>query len=141
MIEGKVAQVLNARELVINVGTRSGVRVGMTFAVLAETPLEIRDPDSGISLGEIDREKVRVRATEVRDSFTICKTFQTRAVGGRGVQWDVLAALAFTPSRNETITLRTADSALPPPLSEEESYVKVKDRVKQVEDEEATGGQ
>ena len=55
-IEGKVAQVLNAQELIINVGRNGGVVEGMKFAVLAETPLAVKDPDSGALLGEVDRE-------------------------------------------------------------------------------------
>jgi hypothetical protein len=34
LIEGKVARILNSRELVINRGTEAGVKLGMRFAVL-----------------------------------------------------------------------------------------------------------
>ncbi len=39
------------------------------------------------------------------------------------------------PPRNVLETLRFEDSSVPPPLSEEESYVKVKDRAIQVIEE------
>ena len=136
-IEGKVAQVLNAQELIINVGRNGGVVEGMKFAVLAETPLAVKDPDSGALLGEVDREKVRVKATEVHEAFTVCRTYQIiRIPATRG--FDVAAfnalseAMVSRPAREVPVTLRVEDSALPPALGPNESYVKAKDRVKQV---------
>jgi hypothetical protein len=132
MIEGKVARIINTRELAINVGAGDGVKTGMIFAVLAAEPLEIKDPDSGTKLGEIDREKVRVRVSEVHESFSICRTYGSRTVGS-GLLASALFEGAFG-QREVPITLKAEDSALPPPLSEADSYVKAKDRVRQVED-------
>jgi hypothetical protein len=128
--EGKVAKIISTRELGINLGFAKGVEEGMIFAVLAETPLRIVDPDSGDLLGEVDREKVRVKATEVFEKFSICRTFETYETSGLGL---ALASIAAT-RRVRTLTIE--DSELPPPLSEEESYVKVGDRVRQVPREE-----
>jgi hypothetical protein len=69
-VEGRVANVLNARELVINIGRDDGVRRGMKFKVLADTPTEITDPETERVIGVIDREKVRVQATEVTKKRT-----------------------------------------------------------------------
>lgn len=141
MIEGKVAQVLNTRELAINRGRKDGVKVGMKFAVLAETPLELKDPETGAVLGVIDREKVRVSATEVHDAFAICRTYETRSIPAQGVRgiteilglgWAQMGP--YQPEREVPVTLRANDSALPPPLSHEESYVKPKDRVREISD-------
>ena len=82
-IEGRVAQILNARELVINVGSEAGVAAGMKFAVMSRSATQIIDPDTNEVLDEIDREKVRVRATEVRPKIAICKTYVTRTIPGR----------------------------------------------------------
>src|SRR5438034_4073982 len=46
-IRGKVARILNARELVINVGLAEGVAIGMYFDVLDPKGEDIKDPDSG----------------------------------------------------------------------------------------------
>ena len=45
VIEGKVAKVLNSRELIINKGTDDGVEIGMRFDVQG-SGLDILDPDS-----------------------------------------------------------------------------------------------
>jgi len=81
-VEGRVAAILNARELAINIGRKHGVCLGMKFAVLAETPLEIRDPISGEVLDAVDREKVRVETTELRERISICRTYRVRTIPG-----------------------------------------------------------
>ena len=81
-LEGRVASILNARELVINIGSNTGVEQGQKFAVLAATPLQVTDPDSGAMLDEIDREKIRVEAHEVRPKITICRTYRMKGGGG-----------------------------------------------------------
>ena len=48
----------------------------MKFAVLAKTPLEIKDPKSGESLGQLEREKVRIRVKDVREKFAVCTTYR-----------------------------------------------------------------
>src|ERR1700687_3874956 len=81
-IQGRVAQLLNIRELVINVGSKDGVERGMKFAVLAAEPLVIKDPLNGEELGTIDREKIRVEVTEVHERFAVCATYETVVAGG-----------------------------------------------------------
>ena len=129
-IEGRVAQILNAKELVINVGAEHGVVNGQKFAILAESPIEVRDPVTNHLLDTIDREKVRVEASEVRPNITICRTFRVFGSVFSGLQASKLMIEAMKDSRPET--LRIEDDATPPPLSEEESYVKVNDRVRSV---------
>lgn len=138
-LEGCVAAILNARELVINLGQAQGVRMGMKFAVLAESPLEIRDPNSGQVLDTVDREKVRVQASEVREKIAICRTYRVKMIPGGplGERVSGFAGLTtlFIQPREEPETLSLSDSSMPPPLTEEESYVKIRDRVIQVPDE------
>ena len=75
-IEGKIAKILNTRELVINRGTNHGVRPGMAFAVL-EQQFGIVDPDTQEPLGNLDREKVRVRVSETHPKFSLARTYET----------------------------------------------------------------
>ena len=114
-LEGKVAQILSERELVINKGSADGVSEGAKFAVLAATPIEVRDPDTDQVLDRIDREKVRVRATEVREKVTIC------------VAYEKLDLDALSAAVSVLLGPRRA------PLTPEESYVKIGDRVREVE--------
>jgi hypothetical protein len=134
-IQGKVAGILNARELAINIGSNSGVQVGMKFRVMSSEETKVYDPETGDLLGLIDREKVRVQATEVREKLSICKTYRTVTMGD-GELHGYMAALAladlFRPPRRVPETLKVESSDYLPPLSEEESYVKTGDRVIQV---------
>jgi len=129
-VEGRVAQVLSERRLVINVGSDHGVTMGMRFAVLAKTRTEIRDPESGDVLDMLDREKVRVRAREVRLRITICETYRTRPA-----LWLSAAAMLGSEQQGPPETLHADASSLPPPLADDEAYVKANDRVVQVTDD------
>lgn len=132
-LRGKVAQILTERELIINVGSNHGVRHGMKFKILADAPLEVRDPETHDVIGEIDREKVVVMASEIEEKFTVCKTFRKWATGGASI-FSIASMMAGPREKHET--LKIEDSSLPLPLSEEESYVKVGDRAIQLVDEE-----
>lgn len=133
-LEGRVAQIVNARELAINIGASSGVHPGMFFAVLAESPIEVIDPDTKTLLDVIDREKVRVKATEVRDKITICRTYRKILTGG-GLLFPFPLVDLTSPPKEVYETLRAEDASYPPALSPEESYVKIRDRVIQVTDD------
>ena len=135
-IRGRVAQIISSRELAINIGQEHGVQAEMKFAVLAATPLEIRDPDSGEVLDTIEREKVRVEATTVRPKVTVCRTYQTRHVPGGPLYYLARPAYMdpFRPPRTVVETLTADQESYPQPLSEEESYVKIGDPVVQIDD-------
>lgn len=138
-LEGRVAAILNSRELVVNIGLDHGVTLGMKFAVLAESPLKVCDPESGTLLDLIDREKVRVEASEVRKLITVCRTYRVTQTPGSPLGAQLLAVARMGPvievPREVKETLAIEDASMPPPLSEEESYVKVKDRVIQTIDD------
>ena len=75
LIEAKVAQILNDRELVINRGSDDGVAMEMKFKIL-ETSDVIVDPDTREELGRINREKVRVKVNHVETRLSIGRTYQ-----------------------------------------------------------------
>lgn len=75
-IEGRIAKVLNTRELVLNRGSDDGVLVNMEFAVV-EPRLSIIDPETEEPLGELEREKVRVRVVETHPKFSLARTYET----------------------------------------------------------------
>ena len=86
-ISGKVARVLNEREVAINRGAVDGVEYGMEFNILASDEQRIQDPDTKEYLGSVRRPKTSVKVTEVYDRLSVAKTFKTRRVnvGGSGV--------------------------------------------------------
>ena len=75
-IEGKIAEILNTRELVINRGSNHGVVPDMEFAVM-EPHLSILDPDTEELLGNLEREKIRVRVFETHPKFSLARTYET----------------------------------------------------------------
>ncbi len=78
-IRGKVAEVLNDREIVINRGKDHGVKLGTRFKI-TET-VEIRDPDTGDVIGTIIREKIRFKVVYAQPSMSIARTYETHTFG------------------------------------------------------------
>lgn len=130
---GRVASILNAKELVINIGANQGVSPRMKFAVMAESPMSVTDPETGEVLDMIDREKVRVEAVEVREKISICRTYRTREISAGPLYTTpfLISGLAnsFAPPKIIEEDLKVQSASLPPPLSPEDSYVKINDRV------------
>ena len=138
VIRGKVARILNSREVAINVGSEQGVVIGMLFDIVDEHE-EVRDPDTNQVLGSIDRPKVRVKVTHVQDKLALASTFKSRSVnvGGQGVGLELGAfTRAFAPPKwkTEYETLRTEEKTWED-LDEAQSYVKTGDPVVQVFEE------
>ena len=135
-IRGKVARILNSREIVINLGATTGVVVGMYFDVVDPKGEDIRDPDTNKILGSIDRPKVRVRVTKVQDELSLATTQEKRVnIGGIGN----FSRLLMPPRWiTQYESLRTKEKTWED-LSEEESYVKIGDPVIQVIEEAAVG--
>jgi hypothetical protein len=146
VLTGKVAAILNSRELAMNIGANGGIEVGMVFRVLGEAVL--KDPDTGEQLGTVRHEKGRVKVTAVEKRFAIARTFETYEVniGGIGLgRIDMLSAVGestarlFSPSEwvTRVQTLKYEDSGLELPEREDKSsiYVKVGDILELAEGE------
>lgn len=131
-IRGAVAQILNRRELVINVGADSGVAEGMRFAVLNRRGLEVKDPDTGDVLGSVDRPKVLVEVVRVQPRLSIARTFRSRRknVGGGSFALEFFGTPAKWIKVPETLQLE--DKPYEEELDEQQSYVKIGDPVVQV---------
>lgn len=138
-ISGKVASVLNSRELAINVGSNDGVKKGMQFDVLVE-PKNIVDPDTGEKLGTIERVKVRVQVKNVQERLAVATTFRVKKVNVGGVNFASghrggFSRLLMPPKWIKKYeTLKTEEKTWEA-LDEEESYVNTGDRVIQVIEE------
>ena len=136
-IHGKVAQILNSREVALNIGIRDGVELGMLFDIMMSNAYNIKDPDTGETLGSLDRPKTRVKVIQTKNNLSLATTFRkTRVnVGGQGF----LASRVFEAPRWVTKyeTLKTDESIgyRADELSEEDSYVSIGDPVVQVFEE------
>ncbi len=134
ILKGKVAGILNPRELAINIGENSGVEIGMIFKVIGDAVL--KDPDTGEQLGAVRREKGRVKIVTVEERFATARTFETFVIniGGIGpgnLGTSVLAestARFFSPPNliTRVQTLKYDESGLELPTQEGEGFVYVK---------------
>ena len=146
-IRGKIARVLNAREIALNVGTTKGVTVGMSFDVMGASE-DINDPDTGEVLGSIERPKARVEITHAQEKLSVAKTSHaTRLQGGNSTK---LRITAFGPVARALIPPSWVEKYENPQkteetwnfLSAEDGQVEIGDPVVQVlETNKASNGQ
>lgn len=132
IIRGKVARILNSRELALNVGLEHGVKPSMLFDVLDPTSENISDPDTGAIIGSVYRPKVRVKIVQIETKISVATTYRSKRVniGGKGLgAWEDL----FTPRNwiREYETLRTEEGTWEG-LDEKNSYVATGDPVVQI---------
>jgi hypothetical protein len=134
MIRGKVARVLNSRELALNIGSEHGVREGMLFDVIDPKGEDIVDPDTGGIIGSLERPKVRVKVISVQNKLSVASTYKKERVnvGGVGIGTSAISQLFMQPDYvTQYETLKTEEKTWED-ISEEESYVKCGDPVVQV---------
>ena len=138
-IRGKVARILNSRELALNIGLERGVELDMLFDILDPDSENIQDPDTGVIIGSLSRPKVRVKIVDVHEKMSVASTYRSRDinVGGSGPSFNTLASV-FAPPRwvREVETLKTEEATWED-LKEEDSYVATGDPVVQVIAEES----
>lgn len=133
-IEGKVARILDSRKLVLNIGTKAGVSVGMEFDVRDPKGADITDPDTKEVLGSVLRPKVRVKVISVQERLSVASTFKKREynIGGTGPNLSTIASILMPPKWvTEYETLKTEEATWED-LDESASYVKTGDPVVEV---------
>jgi hypothetical protein len=137
-IHGKVARILNARELALNIGSDHGVRIGMLFDVLDQKGEDITDPDTGEVLGSLQRPKVRVKIVSVQERLSVASTYKSREVnvGGSADLGGIgrISAMLMPPKYVRSYeTLKTNEQTWED-LDETKSYVKSGDPVVSVKE-------
>ena len=72
-IEGKISQILDVYNVVINKGINDGVTERMSFVIFSiSSSDEIKDPDTQESLGKLELVKGYVTAVHIQERVTIC---------------------------------------------------------------------
>lgn len=137
-IKGKVAKILTARELVINIGSKNGVMEGMKFVVLDPKGEDIKDPETGHILGSIERPKIKVKIIKVQENLSVASTFQKKSVNIGGTASSLMGSAVsdfFLPPKwiEKYETLKTKEKTWED-LDESESFVKTGDPVVQIID-------
>lgn len=128
-IEGRVAKVLNKREVVVNRGSAHGVERGMQFGIIEESEQFI-DPETNEPLGAITRTKIRVRVSDVQPRFSIARTYETYQVN-EPQSYVTLGLRMIT--KVKTISAHRDDFS-DTSYERTESYVNVGDKVVQIVD-------
>jgi hypothetical protein len=82
VIEGCVARILDEYRVVINVGSKDEVKIGMVFVIIAQSEDEIMDPASNEVLGKLENVKDYVSVVHVQDRISTCVA-RERTRGGR----------------------------------------------------------
>ena len=142
-IRGKVARVLNNRNVALNKGRKDGVEAGMVFNILNPLGADVTDPDTGERLGAVELSKATVKVTDVQERLSVASTFRFSMVnvGGEAHSFSLTqGALAkmFQPPRWETrYETLEIDENSENELSEEDSRVKIGDPVVQIIEAEA----
>jgi hypothetical protein len=138
-IEGKVATVLNERELVLNIGAEDGVEVGMRFKILYAGGIEITDPDTNEPLGSVEWPKTEVKIVSVQPHMAVGRTFRTVTIPeigsphrGLGVGAWLAALPNYEPAKQVVETLRTSDGFAEKEIDPSESVVKRGDPAVQI---------
>lgn len=70
-----------AYQLVINRGTRDGVKAGQRFLVFGYGP-ELSDPDTGQSLGRVEIVRGRGEVVHLQDNIATIRSVERRSEGG-----------------------------------------------------------
>lgn len=133
-LRGKVARILDSRNLVINIGSQQGVKIGMYFDVMDPKGEDIRDPDTNEILGSVERPKVRIRITDIQDKISVASTYKKKEenIGGQGGINFRFAEYLMPPKWVTKYETLKTDEKTWEDLNEEESYVKIGDPVVQV---------
>lgn len=138
-IEGKVATVLNERELVLNIGADEGVEVGMRFKILYPGGIEITDPDTNEPLGNVEWPKTEVKVVSVQPHMAVGRTFRTVTIPEVGTPYlsafraaSMLGFDKYEPAKEVVETLRSSDGFAEKELDASESVVQRGDPAVQV---------
>lgn len=132
-IRGKVAHLVSSREIALNIGAESGVRVGMRFAIHGQRGRPVLDPDTNEKLGELPLTKAVVKVVRVDGKkLATARTFRTiPAVPG-------LADLVYKNSLSgqaESVETLTLDPSHKKADDDLDKTVRVGDPVVEVDDD------
>ena len=79
-IRGQIIRILDNKTVIINLGSRHGIRSRSIFSILAE-PEVVVDPFTGEELGWVNVVKGKLGASQVYEKFTIADTTSAKPSG------------------------------------------------------------
>ncbi len=130
-IEGKIAKIVDERTVVINRGSKAGVREGMKFAIFSGGDA-VTDPDSGEQLGTWEVVKGCVKTTHVQEKLSVCNVTETEQSAEEKPSKTLSSAMvdvSFDKGSGSKLNVRTADMSGRPKIGP----VAVGDSVRSIE--------
>ena len=83
---GKVARVINEKEVVINKGLDDGVEEGDHFLIYELSDFEIEDPDTGENLGKLERVKGEGKVIHSQENISTIQSIERTHEPGRTIK-------------------------------------------------------
>lgn len=141
-LNGKVARILNDREVVLSRGTRQGLTEGEYVGIFDPLTEGIKDPETGENLGGVRRFKVTLRVTQVSERLAIASTYKTTTVnvGGSFSAGADVARLMSPPKYVTKVEKLTFDDESARPITFADSRVGVGDDFELISKETADSG-
>jgi curli biogenesis system outer membrane secretion channel CsgG len=81
-VDARIAQVVDPKSAIINMGSSSGIKVGDKFKIFT-VGADIIDPATGMKLGAMEKETGTAVVTEVQERFAIVAVTGTATVGAK----------------------------------------------------------
>jgi hypothetical protein len=128
LLRGKVAKLLNVREVALNIGATHGVKEGMKFHVLNRNAGEIVDPDTNKVLGRLTLPKVELTVNFVAEDFSVAEVVGTRTRVGFGIP-----SFFYEQTTFNALTLKRGDHPGVEEIDPKDSIVQVGDPVVEIQ--------
>lgn len=139
MIKAKVADLLDARTLVLNKGINAGVKRGMYFMIYASDGRQIIDPDTKEILGILPIPRVAVRITKVEEAYSVAETYKFKTVneGGMNTTIGSISGYFAPPKYVKKYQTFEIDNRKSKSIDQQKSIVKIGDMAEQFEENDA----
>lgn len=131
-IEGKIAKIVDEYTVILNVGSKDGVKEGMTFVIFDQGD-EVMDPDTGESLGQWEIVKGRVMVSHVQERISTASTPPKESVSSgtlSALMAEVSKGSPGSGPRGEALAVRRTDLSGRPQVAP----ISVGDRVRSTQE-------
>jgi hypothetical protein len=113
-VNGKLADVIDSRQLAFNVGSSQGIKVGVTARMYRE--IQISDPETHEMLGGVRVPKLSLRVNFVDDKFCIAEVTDVANDDGNPVLSNVFATrkkvtTSRSLTRSDTVYVKIGEEA------------------------------
>lgn len=125
-IKGRIVRIVSPRAVIVDIGTKNGVRVGSELVVYEEGQ-EITGLD-GKSLGKMEYVKANLRVVHAQESFSLAETLETVVFPASTISGSIASSLTIKQ------TLPVSEKEIEP-LSSYDKTVKKGDLVKVIKRE------